>query len=63
MNKWIETIRIIVKEREDEELTATEREMLDDAKCYFWMYPLLCEEAEKKIKRREKMRRKGKFLF
>ena len=54
MNKWKETVNIITKTLDNVEITPEEQILLDDAKCYYWMFPILLKRAEKKIKRRDK---------
>jgi len=54
MNKWKEAVKIIIKTLDNVEITPEEQILLDDAKCYYWMYPILLKRAEKKIKRRDK---------
>ena len=54
MNKWKLTVRALIKEYDKEELTEEEQELISDAKCYLYMFPILCKKAEKRIKRRDK---------
>ena len=63
MNKWERDVDIIIKVWDEIELTTDEQDLLNDARCYYWMYPILLRRAELKKKHRDKFMRKWKNIL